>query len=86
MTGQSHLFLKVITGLVVATAATAAVAQETAAAPQSDGATEPTEVVVTGSRIARRDYEANSPIVNGRGFAGDGTPATPAVHGGYECE
>jgi len=63
MTGQSHLFLKVITGLVVATATTAAVAQETAAAPQSDSATEPTEVVVTGSRIARRDYEANTPIV-----------------------
>jgi iron complex outermembrane recepter protein len=67
MMGQSHLFLKVITGLVVATAATAAVAQETAAAApgaaQSDSSTEPLEVVVTGSRIARRDYEANSPIV-----------------------
>jgi iron complex outermembrane receptor protein len=63
MTGQSHLFLKVITGLVVATAATAAVAQETAAATPSDSSAEPTEVVVTGSRIARRDYEANAPIV-----------------------
>ena len=67
MTGQSHLFLKVITGLVAATAATAALAQETAAAghaaTQSDTSSEPTEVVVTGSRIARRDYEANSPIV-----------------------
>jgi iron complex outermembrane receptor protein len=67
MTGQSHLFLKVITGLVVATAATGAGAQQTAAAApgaaQSDSSTEPMEVVVTGSRIARRDYEANSPIV-----------------------
>ena len=81
MTGQLHVFLKVITGLVVATAATAAVAQDAPAvardttavaqdttatdraATPSDSSTGLGEVVVTGSRIARRDYESNSPIV-----------------------
>src|SRR5262249_41754011 len=66
MTGQSHLFLKVISALVVATAATEAAAQQAAAVAQggaqSDSSEQPAEVVVTGSRIARRDYEANTPI------------------------
>jgi iron complex outermembrane recepter protein len=123
MTGQFHLFLKTITGLVVATAATTAVAQKAATTavtqkaptaavtqkaaitagtqkaaitavtllaantpvdqqavtaavdPQAanisaepgaappDSATQLQGVVVTGSRIARRDYESNVPIV-----------------------
>ncbi|HEY6454190.1 MAG TPA: TonB-dependent receptor [Steroidobacteraceae bacterium] len=123
MTGKFHLFLNAITGLLVATAATTAVAQKAAttaeaqkaattvvaqkaatkaaaqkaatkavtrlaantpveqqaatpavdqqaatgpaepeAAP-SDSATELQGVIVTGSRIARRDYESNVPIV-----------------------
>jgi iron complex outermembrane receptor protein len=114
MTGKFHLFLNAITGIVVATAATTAIAQEaatTAAAPKvvstaaarkvaakaaahkvatpavvhlaattavaeeatapaaepaavpSDNSPELQGVVVTGSRIARRDYESNVPIV-----------------------
>lgn len=50
---------------LVAAAVTLAIAsihQEVRAA-ESDGAEELTEIVVTGSRIVRRDYESQSPIV-----------------------
>jgi len=67
MTGESRLRLSVMTALLAATAASAAVAQDTAdaarGAARADSTPQPEEVVVTGSRIARQDYEANTPIV-----------------------
>ncbi len=38
-----------------------AFAQDTAAAPRTEEAA-PAAIVITGSRIVRRDYQANSPI------------------------
>jgi iron complex outermembrane recepter protein len=63
MTGHSQLFVKALAAVAVTIASTQAVAQGPAQPEQPDTSAAPDEVVVTGSRIARRDYEANTPIV-----------------------
>lgn len=61
----STIFRSVTLLTTAALIATPAGAQEAAAAPGSDreASTEAQEILVTGSRIARKDYLANSPIV-----------------------
>lgn len=56
---RAMLLASVVT-TTAAMAAQPALAQD---APQGDAAAETQAIVITGSRIARRDYEANSPIV-----------------------
>lgn len=61
----STIFRSVTFLTTAALVATPAVAQEAAAEPGSDqeASTEAEVIIVTGSRIARKDYLANSPIV-----------------------
>lgn len=61
----STIFRSVTFLTTAALVATPAAAQEEAAEPGSDqeASTEAQEILVTGSRIARKDYLANSPIV-----------------------
>jgi outer membrane receptor protein involved in Fe transport len=61
-----HLLLLCTASVLAVMATSQAYAQEAAEpadAPQADQATAVDEIVVTGSRIARRDYSANSPLV-----------------------
>lgn len=67
--GRKARFLSVsaMTAIALTTVSGTALAQEQASAPESSAATAPQandeSIVVTGSRIAKRDYESNSPIV-----------------------
>jgi len=58
-----RLMVTTASAAILAAGAQPAFAQDTSAATASAAAPADQEIVVTGSRIARRDYEANSPIV-----------------------
>jgi outer membrane receptor protein involved in Fe transport len=65
---HSHLPIAAVVSSLIAAAAIAAEPDPQSVAPAQDGeaaqsSTEPVEVVVTGSRISRRDYDSTSPIV-----------------------